>query len=111
MMCRPHPVHGWIWLQPEDWRATLQRQIEERDRLDDPQQSGPAPLFLQWVEEQQLPRLAKHPHYQRQFSERVSELELMLSNLQKQIDGGRLDLKPQADEMQQQITKLQELTA
>ena len=111
MMSRPHPTFGWLYLQPADWRATLERQIEERDRLDDPNHSGPAPLFLQWVEEQQLPRLAKHPHYQRQFSERVSELEMMLFNLHKQIDGGRLDLKPQADEMQQQITKLQELTA
>jgi hypothetical protein len=111
MMCRPHPVHGWIWLQPGDWRATLERQIEERDRLDDPSHSGPAPAFLDWVEEQQLPRLAKQPHYQRQFSERVSELEMMLSNLQKRIDGGRLDLKPQADEMQQQISRLQELSA
>ena len=111
MMSRQHPTAGWLYLQPADWRATLQRQIEERDRLDDPNHSGPAPGFLAWVQEQQLPRLAKHPHYQRQFYERVSELQMMLSNLQKQIDGGRLDLKPQADEMQQQISKLQELTA
>jgi hypothetical protein len=42
MLSRPHPTHGWLYLQPADWRSTLQRQVEERDRLDDITHSGPS---------------------------------------------------------------------
>ena len=45
MLSRPHPTHGWLYLQPADWRVTLQRQVEERDRLDDITHSGPIPAF------------------------------------------------------------------
>jgi hypothetical protein len=109
MLSRPHPIHGWLYLQPADWRATLQRQIEERDRLNDPHHSGPAPAFLTWVAEQQLPALARHQHYRNQFHDRIAELQLRLANLQKQIDGGRLDLEPMAGITRREIRELQDL--
>ena len=56
MLSRPHPRYGWLHLQPGDWRATLDRQIEERDRLDDITHSGPAPAFVACVDEQQMPK-------------------------------------------------------
>jgi hypothetical protein len=109
MLSRPHPTHGWLYLQPSEWRTTLQRQIEERDRLDDITHSGPAPAFLTWVAEQQLPALARHQHYRNQFHDRIPELQLRLANLQKQIDGGRLDLEPMAGITRREIKQLQEL--
>jgi hypothetical protein len=96
MLCRPHPSHGWLHLQPADWRATLQQQIEARDLLDDINHSGPAPEFITWVDEVQMPMLARQPHYQRQFQDRITELQMLLANLEKQIAGGRLDLEPAA---------------
>jgi hypothetical protein len=87
----------------------LQRQIEERDRLNDPHHSGPAPAFLTWVAEQQLPALARHQHYRNQFHDRIAELQLRLANLQKQIDGGRLDLEPMAGITRREIRELQDL--
>jgi hypothetical protein len=96
-------------MQPADWRATLQRQVEERDRLDDINHSGPAPAFLAWVDEVQLPQLAQRPHYQRQFRDRVTELQMLLANLEQQIAGGRLDLQPEADRVAGEITWLTDL--
>ena len=109
MMSRPHPSRGWLRLQPADWRATLQRQVEERDRLDDINHSGPAPAFLAWVDEVQLPQLAQRPHYQRQFRDRITELRMLLANLEQQIAGGRLDLQPEADRVAGEITWLTDL--
>jgi hypothetical protein len=111
MLSRPHPSHGWLYLQPADWRATLQRQIEERDRLDDINHSGPAPAFLTWVAEQQIPALARQQYYRNQFHDRIAELQLRLGNLQQQIDGGRLDLEPMAGITRREIRELQDLMA
>ena len=107
MLSRPHPIHGWIWLHPSDWRATLKRQIEERDRLDDPHHSGPPPRFVEWVEQKQLPQLAVK--YRKQFEQRIADLMLQLQNRQTEIERGRLDLQPEAAQLAKEITKLSEL--
>ena len=109
MLCRPHPSHGWLHLQPQDWRATLQRQVEARDRLDDINHSGPAPEFITWVDEVQMPMLARQPHYQRQFLDRIAELEQQAANLEPQIAGGRLDLEPAAGIHRREIQQLTDL--
>jgi hypothetical protein len=96
MLSRPHPRYGWLHLQPADWRESLQKQCEARDRLNDPHHSGPPPEWCRWVDEVQMPRLATRPQYQQQFSDRVAELLLKLAGLQHQIAGGRLDLEPAA---------------
>jgi hypothetical protein len=109
MLSRPHPSHGWLHLQPADWRATLQRQVEERDRLDDPNHSGPAPAFIRWVDEQQMPQLAQHPHYQQQFRDRVDERRRTLALLEQQHERGRLDLIPDAEAVRLEIKQLEAL--
>jgi hypothetical protein len=96
MLSRPHPRHGWLHLQPGDWRATLDRQMEERDHLDDITRSGPPPEWCRWVDEVQMPKLAQHPHYHHQFQDRITELQMKLSNLERDIAGGRLDMEPAA---------------
>lgn len=103
MLSRPHPAAGWLHLAPADWRATLQKQIEERDRLNDPNHSGPAPAFLAWVREVQMPALAQRPQYRQQFADRGQELLLKLAGLQHQIAGGRLDLAPAAESCRREI--------
>ena len=108
MLCRPHPTAGWLHLQPADWRATLQRQVEARDRLGNPDHSGPAPEFIAWVNEIQLPGLARRPEYAQQFRDRIAELEMLLANLEQQVAGGRLDLQPAAGIHR---SELQQLTA
>jgi hypothetical protein len=96
MMSRAHQRHGWLFLSPGDWRVCLDRQIQARDALDDINQSGPAPAWVQWCDEVQMPRLASQQGYQKQFQDRIAELQLRLGNLEQQIAAGRLDLEPHA---------------
>jgi len=64
---------------------------------------------VQWCEEVQLPKLAKDAHYQRQFQDRISELNLKLANLEKDIAGGRLDLEPAAGQVRRELCWLESL--
>ncbi len=96
MMSRPHPRYGWLYLQPGDWRVCLDRQIQARDALDDINQSGPPPAWVKWVDEEQMPRLAQQQGYQKQFHDRITELQLRLGSLERDIASGRLDLEPHA---------------
>ena len=108
-MRRQHPIRGWLWLAPADWRQTLQRQVEERDRLDDANHSGPAPAFVKWVNEQQMPALARNPDYHPQLRGRIDELQCRLESLQNDINRGRLDLEPAAGQVRRGIKWLSEL--
>lgn len=47
MMGRPHPTFGWLWLDRAEWNATMQRVLDERDRLNDPQHVGQPPAFVE----------------------------------------------------------------
>jgi hypothetical protein len=110
MLARPHPTAGWLHLQPQDWRHTLQRQVEARDQLGNPDHSGPAPEFIAWVNEQQMPMLARQPHYRPQFEARINELQAQLINLEHAINQGRLDLQPAAGIHRREIRELTALT-
>ncbi len=109
MLSRPHQRHGWLHLAAGDWRACLDRQIQERDKLNDRSFSGPPPEWCRWVDEQQMPQLARQPHYRRQFDDRITELQMQLANLEQQIAGGRLDLEPAAGICRLEIKQLEAL--
>jgi uncharacterized coiled-coil protein SlyX len=98
-----------LHLQPADWRQSLQKQIEERDALNDQTRSGPPPEWCRWCDEVQIPRLAQRPEYQRQFSDRITELEMKLANLEHSISQGRLDLEPAAGIHRREIKQLTDL--
>lgn len=109
MLSRPHQRHGWLYLQPGDWRACLDRLITERDQLDDPSDSGPPPAWIHWVDCEQMPHLAKHPHYTLQFNNRISELQFNLQQINTRVESGRLDMKPEADQIRDEINWLTEM--
>ena len=69
MLARHHPTEGWLYLQPGDYHRTMAALIAERDNLADLNHSGPAPDYLKWVAEVELPRLRQsaNPFYVRQF--------------------------------------------
>ena len=67
MLARHHPTEGWLFLQPGDYRRTMSALIAERDNLADPTHSGPAPSYLRWVAEVEMPRLRQNPIYAKQF--------------------------------------------
>lgn len=109
MLSRPHPVHGWLYLAPPTWRETLDRSIRDRDAMNDVSHSGPAPAFLRWVAEEQMPALARNPRYRAQFGDRIVELELKRANLEQQITEGRQDLEPAAGMVRREMRWLQGL--
>jgi len=53
--------------------------------------------------------LARQPHYQRQFQDRITELEVLLINLEHSISQGRLDLEPAAGIHRREIRELTDL--
>jgi len=108
-MRRLHPRLGWLWLERTDWADTMQRQAEERDRLNDASFSGPAPAFVEWVRDHQAPLLAKR--YRKQFDDRIEGLQMLLANVQASIAGGRLDRQHEADRLSAEIKWLSELVA
>ena len=107
MLSRPHPLHGWLWLKPTEWRTTLQRSLAERDRLDDPRFVGMVPAFLEWVADEQMPDLARQEHYRRQMEDRLSDRQAELNRLLKQISSGRLDLRSDAVAVDRECKALQ----
>jgi hypothetical protein len=98
-----------LWLERNEWQATMNKAAEERDKLNDPTHSGPAPAFCRWVEEVQFPQLASR--HGKQFEQRIADLTLQLENLQAEIERGRFDRQPEADRLAGEITHLSELLA
>jgi hypothetical protein len=107
MLSRPHPIHGWLWLRPGDWRRTLERSLAERDALADPHHSGPAPAFCEWVADEQMPSLARQEHYRLQMQDRLHERSGCLHQLCDAIGRGRLDLQPDAVEVDREVKALE----
>jgi|LauGreDrversion4_2_1035121.scaffolds.fasta_scaffold66776_5 hypothetical protein len=106
MMSRPHPALGWLYVSPNEWGLIFRRLLEERDRIADPSFSGQPPAFLAWVE-LEMPGLAAR--YPVQFKQRIADLQHLLNNRMDDIKRGRLDLKPEADRIQEEIVSLQKL--
>ena len=101
-----HPQVGWLFLEPRDYSRSMDRLLLERDRLDDINHSGPAPGYLEWVWSEELPAMAQQPRYRAQFLARITELEMLLSNLEQQVASGRLDLEPAAGIHRREIREL-----
>ena len=66
---RAHPQLGWLRMQARDYSRSLDRLLLERDKLNDPNYSGPAPAYLYWVANEELPQLARQPFYQQQIQQ------------------------------------------
>ncbi|QBE68378.1 hypothetical protein SynWH8101_0788 [Synechococcus sp. WH 8101] len=84
-LTRSHPLLGWLKLEGRDYQVTLDKLIEERDREDNPENSGPAPAFIEWVWGQQLPALAKRDFYKNQIMQAIDSKQDRINSLQEQI--------------------------
>ena len=95
LLCRSHPTLGWLKMEAREWQQTLDQLIKFRDEEDSPQNSGPAPAFVTWVWEKQLPRLIADPFYRKQISDEIDAKGETILRLQHQI-------KQQAGSMQEE---------
>jgi hypothetical protein len=86
-------------LQGRDYQQTLDQLIKFRDLEDNPENSGPAQAFIDWVWQQQLPRLIADPFYRKQFSDEIDAKGETILRLQHQI-------KQQAGSLQEEAACL-----
>ncbi|QNG26987.1 hypothetical protein [Synechococcus sp. HK01-R] len=84
-LTRSHPLLGWLKLEGRDYQVTLDKLIEERDREDNPENSGPAPAFIEWVWHKQLPALVKSDFYKNQIMQAIDSKQERINALQEQI--------------------------
>lgn len=87
-----HPQLGWLRLEARDYSRTLDRLLLERDKLADPSHSGPAPAYLRWVAEVELPELARRAYYR-------AQIEAHLGDLARQEESLQADLNRQAPDL------------
>lgn len=84
-LCKKHPIAGWLSLAPPDYRRTFDRLLQERDLLNDPNHSEPAPGYRRWVWSCELPQLVRVPFYERQFREHIETLDERIEELSDRI--------------------------
>ena len=95
-----HPQLGWLRLEARDYSRTMDRLLLERDKLADPNWTGPAPAYLAWVHGSELPELARNPYYRKQ-------LEAHSLDLQRQAESVRADLDRHAPDLLEQLRVLE----
>jgi hypothetical protein len=98
-LCKKHPIAGWLSLAGPDYRRSFDKLLLERDRLNDPTHSEPAPDYVAWVWSSELPELARIPFYQHQFREHLATLDDRISDLAEQI-------QRQAGQLQSEAARL-----
>jgi len=95
-LCKKHPVAGWLSLEGPDYRRTFDKLIQERDRLNDPSHSGPAPEYQRWVEEEELPLLLRRDFYRRQAETHLAVLDDRIEDLTDRIQRAAGQLQSEA---------------
>ncbi len=104
-----HPQLGWLRLEARDYSRSLDRLLLERDRLDDPNHSGPAQAYLDWMLREELPQLAQHPRYREQIEAHVDDLVSKQAQLAQQIEQQAPALLQQLQALEAQVQQLREV--
>ena len=102
-----HPQLGWLRLEASDYSRSLDRLLAERDALADATHSGPAPAYLRWVWEQELPALAQDPRYRQQINAHLQALHQKTEDLAEMIERVAGSLLSDQAETDQQAAELQ----
>ena len=108
-IARCHPLCGWLRLQPGDYNRTMQELLKQRDDylLIKPDHSGPAPGYIQWVWDVELPQLALRPYYAAQIESQVQELLVESATVEAEISPAAAALQRRLDELALQVDVLE----
>ena len=86
-LARPHPCLGWLFLNGQDHRYCFNKLIEMRDQQmkEGTYSSGLPDGYMEWALED-LKRLAQMPQYKKRIEEHLSQLNLSISNREKELN-------------------------
>jgi len=104
-----HPQLGWLRLEARDYSRSLDRLLLERDKLADPSHSGPAPEYLRWVAEVELPELARRPYYADQIEAHLADLARQEESLQADLSRQAPDLAGRLQALEAEVKRLEEV--
>ena len=104
-----HPQLGWLRLEGRDYSRSLDRLLLERDKLADPTHSGPAPQYLRWMLEEELPQLAKRDYYRQQIEAHLADLARQEESLQADLNRQAPDLAGQLQALEAQVQQVRQV--
>ena len=104
-VAKAHPLLTWLRLEPRDYSRALDQLLIQRDRYlqIEPDHSGPAPGFVEWVWQTEVPQLLQKERYRAQFEEHRETLELGLLAIDSDILRNTASLQQEKQDKQQQI--------
>jgi len=111
MLSRPHPLFGWLSIQPEDTRSVMTKLLAFRDadRAENPASSGMPESFVRWCWASWLPAaLARHPGYRAQLEAHIERLSHQITDLNRQIEtqaAGLLDQRDQKADLRERLMR------
>ena len=106
-----HPQLGWLRLEARDYSRTMDRLLLERDKLADPNWTGPAPAYLAWVHGAELPELARNPYYRAQMEEHCLDLQRQAESVRADLDRHAPDLLEQLKALEADVRRIDEVLA
>ena len=86
MAARLHPCFGWLYLNGQEYRTCFNRLIQMRDdqMAQGTYTSGLPEGYEDWAYKH-LKELAQKPHYKKRIEDHLSQLELTISNREKEL--------------------------
>jgi hypothetical protein len=108
-MKRRHQVLNWLWLEPGEARATLDRVMTFRDEAPDPMASGVPAAAEEWVWAEQLPALVLQPDLRRQAEDHLQELQHSAALVEQELSKQAPDLLARLQALQSEVKRLEEV--
>lgn len=108
-MKRRHQVLNWLWLEPGEARATLDRVMTFRDEAPDPMASGVPAAAEEWVWTEQLPALVNRPDVRQQATEHLQEVQREADAITEQLNRQAPDLLSRLQALQSEVQRLEEV--
>lgn len=110
-ICRRHPALGWLALQGNDTKRTLEKLIAFRDEAlsADAQHSGMPPGFVDWSLTVQLPSMLHVPFYRKQVEARIEQLRQKSERISDDINrlvGSMIEEQGEADAERHQLAEM-----
>ena len=108
-MKRRHQIANWLWLEPGEARATLDRVVQFRDESLNPMASGLPEAAVSWFWDEQLPALVNRPDVRQQANDHLQEVQREADAITEQLNRQSPDLLSRLQALQAEVQRLEEV--